>query len=168
MKDTDFEKIYNEYADHIFRYCFFRVSNREVAKDLTQETFIRTWNSLEKGKQIENIKAFLYRVATNLVIDYYRKHKEVSLDLLKENGFDFVKEGEETIDFMELQWVLKEMRQLPEKYQKVLTLRYIEDASPGDIAKTVGISENSASVLLHRGVKMLKKKLNLEEYDEER
>ncbi len=160
MTDIEFQQIYTEYSDAIFRYCFFRVSNREVAKDLTQEVFIRTWQSLEKGKQIENIKAFLYKVAGNIVIDYYRKHKEVSLDDLKEKGVDFVKEDRAAIDFMDTQRVLKELHRLPEKYRQPVELRYIEDMSPGQIAEVLGGSENSISVKIHRGVEMLKKHFN--------
>lgn len=168
MNDSDFEKIYNEHADPIFRYCFFRVSSREVAKDLTQEVFIRTWRSFEKGQQILNVKAFLYKVASNLVIDHYRKHKEVSLDLLKEKGFDFVNEGRQAPDFLDLELVSREIQKLPEKYQQVVSMRYIEDMSPKEIADIIGASENSASVLIHRGIKMLKKNLNVEDLDEQR
>ncbi|TSC65283.1 MAG: RNA polymerase sigma-70 factor, ECF subfamily [Candidatus Doudnabacteria bacterium Gr01-1014_77] len=163
MNELDFEKTYNEFADSIFRHCFFRVSSREVAKDLTQETFVRTWQALEKGKEIENMKAFLYKVATNLIIDYYRKHKEVSLDSLQEKGVDFVKEGRQEVDFMDLQAVLKEVHSLPEKYKQVLMMRYIEDLSVIEIADVIGASENTISVQLHRGIQMLKKNLNVEE-----
>ncbi|MHB8871395.1 MAG: RNA polymerase sigma factor [Candidatus Doudnabacteria bacterium] len=167
MNELDFEKTYNEFADSIFRHCFFRVSNREVAKDLTQETFVRTWQALEKGKEIENIKAFLYKVATNLIIDYYRKHKEVSLDSLQEKGVDFVKEGRQAPDFMDLQVVLKEVHSLPEKYRQVLMMRYLEDLSVIEIADVIGASENTVSVQIHRGIQMLKKNLNVEQFNEQ-
>ncbi|MEK7075848.1 MAG: RNA polymerase sigma factor [Patescibacteria group bacterium] len=146
MNELDFEKTYNEFADSIFRHCFFRVSSREVAKDLTQETFVKTWQALEKGKEVYNMKAFLYKVATNLIIDYYRKHKEVSLDDLQEKGVDFVKESRQAPDFMDLQVVLREVHSLPEKYRQVLMMRYIEDLSVIEIADMISVSENTVSV----------------------
>ena len=74
--------------DAIFRHCYFRVFDRERARDLVQETFLKTWEYLTRGHDIENIRAFLYRVATNLIIDDSRRKKEISLEQLSESGFD--------------------------------------------------------------------------------
>ena len=75
-----FTDIYNAFAGIIFRFCILRVSNREQALDITQETFTRFWNELCHGKKILNPKAFLFTVAHRQVIDWYRKKKSVSLD----------------------------------------------------------------------------------------
>lgn len=163
MTEADFYLIYEEYSDAIFRHALFRVSNRETAKDLTQETFIKTWQAVEKGQDIENIKAFLYKVASNLIIDHYRKRKEISLDFLKDSGLDFVKESEHNIDFMDLNRVLAALNKLPEKYRQAVEMRYIEDMQPKEIAALLGKSENSVSVQIHRGVEQLKKYLGSEE-----
>jgi RNA polymerase sigma-70 factor (ECF subfamily) len=92
MEKSDVEKmffeLYENEADAIFRFVFFKVNDREIALDITQESFVRTWEYLSKGKMIANKRAFLYRVAGNRVIDHYRKHKGLSLDALKESGFD--------------------------------------------------------------------------------
>ncbi len=75
-----FLALYDETADAVYRHCYFRVHDRELAKDMTQEAYARTWNTLAKGGiEIENLKAFLFRIASNLVIDHYRKKKEASL-----------------------------------------------------------------------------------------
>src|SRR3989344_8687889 len=87
-QEKEFLKLYDDLADPIFRHCFFRVSDREKAKDIMQETFTRTWEYLAKGETVKNLKAFLYRVANNLIIDAYRKKKEVSLDNLMSEGFE--------------------------------------------------------------------------------
>ena len=55
MTEFEFQEVHEKHADPIFRYCFFRVSNREVAKDLTQDVFVRTWQVLEKGQKIEKV-----------------------------------------------------------------------------------------------------------------
>ncbi len=157
VQHSEFLKAYEELSDAIFRHCFFRVSDRDVATDMTQDTFVKTWQAIEKGQQIENLRAFLYKVASNLVIDYYRKKKEISLDMLKEKGFDPVKEGKEPMDFMDLKLALKELDRLPEKYRQAVTMRYIEDMSVGEIADILGESENVVSVHIHRGLKELKK-----------
>src|SRR3990167_4352630 len=91
----EFAKAYDEFADAIFRHCYFRLSNREKAKDMMQETFMRVWSYMEKGNTIEftKIRPFLYKTASNLIIDEYRRNKhELSLDLLREDGFEILEE----------------------------------------------------------------------------
>ena len=87
-----FESIYESESDAIFRFCVVRVSNREQALDITQETFLRLWQSMLQNKEILNNRAFLFTVAHRLVIDWYRKKKSFSLDSMmyegKEESFD--------------------------------------------------------------------------------
>ena len=83
--EKQFLKAYDEFADPIFRHCYFRVFNRERAKDLMQETFTKTWEYLNQSpitnheSRITNMRAFLYRVANNLIIDNSRQKDERSL-----------------------------------------------------------------------------------------
>jgi len=88
IHQKDFLKAYDELSDALFRHSFFRVSNKEVALDMVQDAFMKTWNHIVGGKIIENYKAFLYHVMNNLIIDYYRKSKSSSLDVLLDDGFD--------------------------------------------------------------------------------
>src|SRR5690349_19793406 len=62
---NQFLQAYDEFADPIFRHCYFRVFRRDRAKELVQETFLRAWEYQLQGKPIENIRAFLYRIANN-------------------------------------------------------------------------------------------------------
>lgn len=82
--EREFTQAYEEHADALFRHCYFRVSNRERALELTQEAFMKTWDSVAQGKEINNYRAFLFRVLNNLIIDEYRKKKSTSLDALLE------------------------------------------------------------------------------------
>ncbi len=68
--------------------AFFKVNDRSLGEDLVQNTFLKTWAYLVKGGKIETMKAFLYHILNNLIVDEYRKHKTTSLDALVENGFD--------------------------------------------------------------------------------
>ena len=94
ISEEQFIKIYDELADSIFRHCYFRIYNYERAKELMQETFTRTWEYVAKGKKIDNLKAFVYRIATNIIIDEARRKKSVSLDDLMENGFEIKFSGD--------------------------------------------------------------------------
>jgi len=149
---------YDAYSDAIFRYCFVRVRNREVALDLMQEAFIKTWEYLRTDHTVQNMRAFLYKVAGNLVIDYSRKKKESSLDTLMDRGFDVVTEDQSKIhDSLDVQYALAVVNQLDEKYRDVIVMRYVHELSIGEIAEIIQESENVVSVRLHRGLQQIRK-----------
>ncbi|OGN08124.1 MAG: hypothetical protein A3J46_06270 [Candidatus Yanofskybacteria bacterium RIFCSPHIGHO2_02_FULL_41_11] len=156
-----FTKAYDELSDSIFRHCWFRIGDRERAKDLMQETFTKSWQYISRGEKVDNLKAFLYRVANNLIIDEYRKKKELSLDNLMvegfEPGFDDRRKNEQEID---ARFILGVVNRLDEKYREAVLMRYIDDLSPKEIAEVTGESENNISVRIHRGLSQLKEILN--------
>ena len=159
QSEKDFLKAYDNYGDAIFRYCFSQTSQRELAKDLTQETFTKVWEYLLGGKIVEQIRPFLYRVATNLIIDYRKKkHRDISLESAMEEGTDFeAKEGREDIEnVFDGEYAVKQLKKLEDKYKQALSLRYIENMSIKEIAETTGESESNVSVRLHRGMEKLK------------
>ena len=152
-----FLKLYDDVAEPLFRHCYFRVSSRELAEDLTQEAFLRMWNYLAAGNAVDNPKALLYRIAGNLIIDHYRRKKEVSLDMLAEDGYDPAGDGADSIlDQAEGQKALELLEKLEPQYREILTLRYVSDLSITEIAEVVGQSENAVSVRIHRGIQKLK------------
>ena len=154
-----FEKTYEELSDAIFRYCYFHTSNREKALDITQETFIKTWEYMDSSHEIDNIKAFLYRVAKNLIIDDRRKKKSDSLDKMTEEGFEPRSEESELKiieNIFEAKMALRTVDKLSEKYKEVIILRFVEDMSVKDIAKVLRKNENTISVRIHRGIERLK------------
>src|SRR3989338_8171097 len=96
--EQEFLQAYDTHADAIFRHLYLRIGDREDAKDLLQEAFIKAWEYARKGKEIENIRAFLYRIAGNLLSDPGRRRKrrpEVSLEDLQEEGYDVESEPED-------------------------------------------------------------------------
>lgn len=161
--EKSFFELYERESDSLFQFVFFRVSDREVAKDLVQESFLKLWESLSAGKGIDNKRAFLFRIASNKVIDRYRKAKEYSLDLLAESGFDAPLEVlislEEQID---MKSAMKAIEKLPEKYREAVWLRNVEEWAVKDIAKHLGESENVVSVRIHRGIAMWRKSISEE------
>lgn len=169
--DTDnvrkFEKIYSSESDVIFRFCLVRVSNREQALDITQETFLRLWQSLSLGKVILNEKAFLFTVSRRLIIDWYRKKKSVSLESItdkeSEDG-EFVYDviDEKTREGLNLgaegRYLLDKINELTETYRHPIYLHFVEGMSPKEIGDILGISANAASVRVNRGLIELRKK----------
>jgi len=159
--ENQFLAAHDTFSDAIFRHCLFKVSDRELALDLTQEVFTRAWKYISGGNKVDNIKAFLYRVANNLVIDEYRKKKGVSLDRLMDDGFD-VATGEEkrTMDIIDGRQAIALLEKIDEKYRQVILMRYVDGLLPKEIALILHESENSISVRINRGLKKAKKLIN--------
>ncbi len=156
-RETVFLEAYDQLADAIFRHCYFRVSDRERAKDLTHESFARAWQFLSDGQEVQNMKAYLYHIANNLIIDHYRKKKDISLDGLQSDGFDpGFDDREHLVNFIAGKEALQVVEHLDQTYREVVIMRYIDDLSVGEIARVVGVSENVVSVRLHRALKKLR------------
>ncbi|MBI5404831.1 MAG: RNA polymerase sigma factor [Candidatus Kerfeldbacteria bacterium] len=157
MLDEQFLEAYDAYADAIFRHCYFRVYDRERARDLAQETFTKTWEYLITGKKVENLRAFLYRVANNLVIDESRKRRPVSLDELQEQGFDPGERIDESLHArLDANAVLELLDRLSPDHRQVIVYRFVDQLGPKEIAALLDESENVISVRLNRAIKQLR------------
>jgi RNA polymerase sigma-70 factor (ECF subfamily) len=157
----DFIRAYDEYSDALFRYCYYRVYNRERALEIAQDTFMKAWEYVSKtDKEIENLRAFLYKIAKNLLIDESRKKKirpTSSLDDLQEKGFDPGKDPTGAMKtLIDNRETLKAIEQLEPKYKEAVWLRYMDDMSVKDIAVVLEDNENNVSVKIHRGLKQLR------------
>ena len=118
---------------------------------------MKTWMYLVKGGKIDLMKAFLYRVLNNLIVDEYRKHKTISLDVLLEKGFEpSVASSKRLFDILDGKAALLLIQRLPPTYQKVMRMRYVQDLSLKEMALVTGQSKNAIAVQLHRGLEKLK------------
>jgi RNA polymerase sigma-70 factor (ECF subfamily) len=151
------EALYDQYVDDIFRYMMFRLRNKEKALDLTQEVFVRMWQSyLSKGKEIEYPKSLLYKIAHNILVNSYERDKFFdSLDDLSEDGFEVEDQTQKTS--FEIKDLNEALDKLPDKYSDLIMLRYIEGFSIKEIAEMYDESENVMSVRLNRAIGQLKK-----------
>lgn len=155
--EAQFTIAYDECADEIFRFCRYRVFDHDKAKDITQETFIKTWKQLADGVEIKNVRAFLYRVARNLIIDASRKKTMVSLEDLAANGFEPKAETANLDNIIDGGNAIQYLKKLEPIYQEVLFLRFVNDLSPKEIAVQLNETQNLISVRINRGLKQLKK-----------
>jgi len=157
---TQISEAYDLYADAIFRHVYLRLGNRELAKEIMQDTFVKTLLQLQKGAEIENIRAFLYRIAGNLLIDNVRKKKSVSLDDLQESGFEPSGETEEDLHtHLEGTRVASVLKLLREVDQTLIIMRFVDGMKPQEIAEMLDIEPNTISVKIHRALKELKSHL---------
>ncbi len=156
-REEQFTQAFHQYSDALFRHSYFRVSDREVSIDLVHDAFSKTWVQVTRGENIENFQAYLYHVLNNLIVDYYRKKKSLSLDTMAEDGFDPIGTGSsEVFAHAEHGELMRHLEQLSQGDRDVIVMRYIDGLQVKQIASVLGEQENSVSVRLHRAVKKLK------------
>lgn len=164
-----FGELYDTYVTRMYRFIYFKVSNRQEAEDLTSELFLKLWEYATRAakEQIESVNALLYRIARNLIIDHYRARAkqaaEYSLDA--ENAPD-VASQENTVERVyadqEKDRLLKNLDQLKKEYQEIIILKYIEELDTKEIAAIMEKSRTGVRVTLHRAMKVLERLLREE------
>ena len=162
---------FEEYGDALFRHAFLRVSDREKAIDIVQDTYTKVWSYVREGHTIESFRPFLYKVLNNLIVDEYRKRKEASLDaLLEQEGIDegsFDSLSESTSESLAATLDGKKafdlLNTLPDEYREVIVLRFVDELGPKEISQLIEESENTVSVRIHRGLKLLRQAIEREE-----
>lgn len=146
----------DEQYDKIYRYCYFKVRQRETAEDITQETFLRF---LESNDYVNTGKAmqYLYTIARNLCVDEYRKQKMKNLDVEVADNYA----EDNIITQISIRIALSE---LDEADRELLLLRYANDVSISVICKLYGISRFAVYRRISRAAQNLKRKLGNENF----
>ena len=148
---------HNDYEKGLNAHAFFKIHDHAMGEDLVQDTFMKTWAYLVKGGKIDVMKAFLYHVLNNLIIDEYRKRKTTSLDVLLEKGYEpSIDHAENLFNILDGKAALLLIQRLPIKYQKVMRMRYTQSLSLKEMAIITGQSKNAMAVQVHRGLGKLK------------
>lgn len=155
--------LYQRYLNDIYRFVFVKTGDKYIAEDLTEETFIRTWERLKTAKKnqrsISHVRAWFYQIANNLVIDYYRKKKPVrSIESFIQSDED---SPEEVIEFNDMsETLLQCIRELKPKFQQIIILRFINELSHEETASIMKISTANSRVLQFRALKSLQDSLS--------
>ena len=161
-----FGQCYDFYAPRLYRHAFYRLGSKELAEDVTSEVFVKVWEFLtDPAKRIDNLRAFLYRITNNLIIDHYRgKDRQLILidEVLETKLGDEGRGAEKLGKNMEFETVLKSLEKLPEDTRKLLIWRYIDELSIGEIAELSGKTKNAVYVALHRALRETQKLLTSE------
>ncbi len=158
-----FSLIYDQYIDKIYRFVYLKVDSVELAQDLTSKAFVKAWESYQKGKKVENPNAFLYRIAGNLVIDYYRQKdrtKTISMEAVAQIA-DATKDSYQMAALnADIELVKSAIKNMPKDYQDIIIWYYLEDMPASQIAQLVNKPAGTVRVMIHRALEMLKKELN--------
>ncbi len=158
-----FGELYDLYVEKIYRFIYFKISGVAEAEDLTSEVFLRVWQYIRDGIAVDNIKAFLYRVSRNVVIDFYRKNlgkETVNIedhDIVDNLRADNLIERIDTNN--QIKGIMEKLDNLKEEYREVVLLKYAEEYSNAEIAEIMGRSKGAVRVLLYRAIEALKKEV---------
>lgn len=142
-----------EQYDKIYRYCYFKIYNKQLAEDITQETFPRFFR---QNLNIDNSKelAYLYTIARNLCVDTFRKKTVESLDKIEEEAtYD---PSDKWADDFALKSIIAK---LPKDEQELLLLRYANELPINSICKITGLSRFAIHRRLSKALKLLKEEL---------
>ena len=150
-------ELYDLYADRIRKFLFFKLPKQEDAEDLLNETFLRAWEYMTSSL-VEDVSALLFRIARNLVADFYRKKRPEALSQEMEATLQATQEIEgETNTLLETEHALAALREVKEEYQEVLVMRYLSEMDVEEIAHALTKSPNNVRVLLHRATTAVRK-----------
>jgi RNA polymerase sigma-70 factor (ECF subfamily) len=156
--DTEaFGLVYDDLVKPVYRYIYYRVED-SIAEDLTEETFFKAWQNLRQFKPGKYpFSAWIFRIAHNLVIDHYRKNKsydEIDEQIPDENlDRDPHRQTELKLTNVRLRKVI---RKLPDSYQQIILLKYINELDNAEIASAIGKSEGAIRTLQSRALEKLR------------
>ncbi len=155
--EQEFLAVYEKEADAIYRYCYFRLYDKEKGSDFMQEAFTKAWQYVADGNEVKNIRALVYKIANNLIIDSVRKKKEASLEAMEEDGFAPGATMREMSDnYLDAKAAVEKLQMIESEYREVVYMRYVENLTPREIAEILNEKVNLISVRIHRGIKKLK------------
>ena len=151
----EFEEIYNTYNQKIFRLCMSYSNDMDLAKDLTQETFIQVWTNLSKFRNESSIGTWIFRIASNICLRQIERSKK---NITSELPFQIEEKQEESND-AQIIFLYKCISELPETDRLIISL-VLEEQPQKEIADILGISEGNIRVKIHRIKQLLTKKFN--------
>ena len=155
-----FGVLYDFYFDKIYGYVIRRCGKREIAEDIVSETFMKVFCNLNKFNSNKgSFKSWVYKIATNNLIDYYRKElKKKSVDIEEVNEPAEIKQTTEEylMSLEDKKKVMQIIQKLSGRYQQVINLKYFAELSNQEIAELLGISANNVGVLLYRALNKFK------------
>ena len=160
-----FSELYNLYFPKIFRYVSWRVGSRPDAEDLVSEIFTKTLTNLDSFKWQKNVSfsSWIFRIAHNALIDYYRsetKRKRVNLEDLPEIEDDAILADEELTRKQQFKVLFQMIGELPDRQAEIITMRFFTGMKNKEIADVLGIKEKSVASSLCRGLEVLHRKFN--------
>ncbi|MFL3007084.1 MAG: RNA polymerase sigma factor [Candidatus Neomarinimicrobiota bacterium] len=164
VKDSNrisFQKLFYQFHDQLFRFVVYRVQDADIAKDITQETFLRIWEKRESLQPEKSFFSLLARISTNLCYDHFR-YTEVRLrnkDRIPEFGKSHFDNPEEVVQAKAIEEIIRKLvnEKLPQRCRVIFILSRIEGFSNQEISTKLSLSIRTVENQIYRALKILKK-----------
>lgn len=177
--DSVFDELYHKYHHDVFQFLFYMVKNKEQAEDLVQEVYIRVMKSYDRFEGKSSEKTWLFSIARNVAIDFFRKQKGwkqrliEKFDLTVQHVKDVSPIPEEiAIQRDEIKHIYESLDQCSLDQKSVILLRYVHDMTIAETAESLGWTESKVKTTQHRALKTLKRhmenSMGKEEIDSEK
>ncbi|ACB83731.1 RNA polymerase sigma factor [Natranaerobius thermophilus] len=162
-----FEQLYNYFFPKIYQYIYYRVNNKEVTEDLVSDIFLKVLRNLKSLKKPEDFQSWIYSIARNALIDYYRKKgrkKEEASEAISDDETVLIDTPEDHVLLEEhSKEIFKLLEILSIEQQEVIQLRFVDELKIKEIAKVLDKSEGAIKGLLYRGLNKLSRHLDSKE-----
>jgi RNA polymerase sigma-70 factor, ECF subfamily len=160
LNKQELVKIYEHHSPEIFRYAYRMLDDRDLAEDCVADTFLRLLIAVRGGILPENLRAYLYRISHNWIIDHYRRRPPPQIALEENRHAD--PDGNPThllAQESDRQRIRSALLRLSAEQRQVIELRFIENWSHSEVAAAVGKSVDATRALQHRAVEALRQLL---------
>jgi RNA polymerase sigma-70 factor (ECF subfamily) len=155
-QEEAFGSIYNLYFEKIYRFIYYRVSHKEIAEDLSEDVFLKAFSKLSSIQKDASFEGWLYQIARNKVIDYYRDKKQLVALEDVENTLEYETNIIDVLELKENQKIfLKILKELGTEQQLVIKLKFLENLENEQIAEIMHKNEGAIRVIQHRAIARL-------------
>lgn len=155
-----FTDLYNHYFPQIYAFIMRRCGHQQLTEDITSQVFLKAYKNLADYKpRGYTFGAWLYRIASNTLMDHYRKastRSEQTTDVLPERADESRLAHEELVSTQNKEELLALVETLPEKDKRIISLKFFAELSVTEIAKVVSLSPNAVSVRIYRALEKLR------------
>ncbi len=151
------EQLIRKYYTAIYQYCFLHLRDRDLAEDMTQETFTRYFEALQTYTDYGKLKNYLYRIAGNIIKNYYKKKKELPVEEMSEIPGNDMRDAEIRMD------IEQAIDRLPKELKEITILFFFQDLKQKDIARLLDINLSLVKYRISRAKKLLSEYLEVRE-----
>jgi RNA polymerase sigma-70 factor, ECF subfamily len=157
VRVQQFEQLYQQHLNPIYRFVYSHVRNQQAAEDLTSQIFLKATRSLDLEQSAHSRQAWLFRVARTTIVDYWRTYNRRatthSLEALVEAGWEGTSGADLAVSSRAAERVEDILQALPERDREVLTCRFLLHHSVRETALNMGVTETNVKVLQYRALR---------------
>lgn len=154
-KEQEFEKLYENFRKPLFRFISYKVSDAHSAEEILNDVFFKAASSIETLKEKTKVQSWLYKIASNLIIDYYRRKKEIHVEI--ENDMSIENDSNEETIYDELNCCIEEfIDKLPKQYSNSLKGVYLDELTQKEYAMQNNLKLSTVKPQVKRGKESMK------------